>query len=210
MTPGRLSVPDPKRLGSRPWGLCRNAERPVRVRPAADARFARSMREIHGLARVYNRRFTPACWRSRWLRPGLDDRLGRRLRQDSLDPCRVLQAARGGFDSRRMALVTATSSGTTGQKSQMFFDRWSVLSARRMVEFIFAFARAGCRPETFVNYLLYTYEVEAGSEARHGDDGQFPLHLRARARRCFSARCGRTGAGGVRFRSVRLHRASAL
>jgi phenylacetate-coenzyme A ligase PaaK-like adenylate-forming protein len=50
-----------------------------------------------------------------------------------------------------------TSSGTTGQKSQMFFDEWSIKSARRMVKFIFN--KYGFdTPQKKTNYLLFAYE----------------------------------------------------
>ena len=56
-----------------------------------------------------------------------------------------------------------TSSGTSGQKTQMFFDDWSIRSARRMVRFIYEYY-GFVRPETKVNYLLMAYEPEAGSK----------------------------------------------
>jgi phenylacetate-coenzyme A ligase PaaK-like adenylate-forming protein len=54
-----------------------------------------------------------------------------------------------------------TSSGTTGQKSQMFFDEWSLGCVTRMAAFImdhFGFIA----PETEVDYLLYSYEPTPG------------------------------------------------
>ncbi len=53
--------------------------------------------------------------------------------------------------------VHLTSSGTTGQKSQIFFDEWSIHSAQRMVRRIFEF-RGWDTPEQPNNYLLYNYE----------------------------------------------------
>lgn len=50
-----------------------------------------------------------------------------------------------------------TSSGTTGQKSQMFYDRWSIRSAQRMVARIFDHY-GWITPDQRVNYLLYSYE----------------------------------------------------
>lgn len=50
-----------------------------------------------------------------------------------------------------------TSSGTTGQKSQMFFDEWSIGSVMRMAAFVlehYGFVT----PEQPNNYLLYSYE----------------------------------------------------
>lgn len=50
-----------------------------------------------------------------------------------------------------------TSSGTSGQKSQMFFDEWSILSARRMVKFIYDSIGFNT-PKQEANYLLLAYE----------------------------------------------------
>ncbi len=55
-----------------------------------------------------------------------------------------------------------TSSGTSGQKSQMFFDDWTISSAQQMVANIFDYY--GWRSEEKVNYLLFTYEPEEGSK----------------------------------------------
>lgn len=55
-----------------------------------------------------------------------------------------------------------TSSGTTGQKSQMFFDRWSIESAQRMVDYIFD-DYGWITPATSANYLLYSYQQSADS-----------------------------------------------
>ncbi|MFF4948376.1 acyl-protein synthase [Streptomyces chattanoogensis] len=54
-----------------------------------------------------------------------------------------------------------TSSGTTGQKSQMFFDRWTIRSAQRMVARIFE-RNGWITPDQEVNYLLYSYEPAPG------------------------------------------------
>ncbi|MFG2608437.1 acyl-protein synthase [Streptomyces sp. NPDC048514] len=50
-----------------------------------------------------------------------------------------------------------TSSGTTGQKSQMFFDEWTIRSAQRMVARIFDHY-GWITVDGPVNYLLYSYE----------------------------------------------------
>lgn len=60
-------------------------------------------------------------------------------------------------------LLHLTSSGTTGQKSQMFFDEWTIKSAQRMVDWIFDYYQFN-NQETPCNYLLYTYEPEEGSK----------------------------------------------
>ena len=58
--------------------------------------------------------------------------------------------------------LTLTSSGTTGLKSQMFYDCWSIKAPQRMVEFIFDYY-GWTTPHTPTNYLLYSYEVERDS-----------------------------------------------
>lgn len=56
-----------------------------------------------------------------------------------------------------------TSSGTTGQKSQIFFDSWSMRSGQRMLDWIFE--RNGWNtPGRKTNYLLYSYETEPDSK----------------------------------------------
>ncbi|WP_372651780.1 acyl-protein synthase [Halobacteriovorax sp.] len=55
-----------------------------------------------------------------------------------------------------------TSSGTTGQKSQIFFDEWTIQSAQKMVDSIFKSYHWDSSEKT--NYLLFTYEPEEGSK----------------------------------------------
>jgi phenylacetate-coenzyme A ligase PaaK-like adenylate-forming protein len=57
---------------------------------------------------------------------------------------------------------TMTSSGTMGQKSQMFFDEWSIKSSRRMVDFVYDHF-GWFTPEKEANYLVSNYEPEEGS-----------------------------------------------
>ncbi|AUG81712.1 acyl-protein synthase [Kitasatospora sp. MMS16-BH015] len=58
---------------------------------------------------------------------------------------------------REEVYLHLTSSGTTGQKSQMFFDEWTIRSAQRMVARIFEH-NGWITPDQPVNYLLYSYE----------------------------------------------------
>lgn len=60
-------------------------------------------------------------------------------------------------------LMHFTSSGTTGQKSQIFFDDWSFRAGQRMVDSVFKH-NGFITPETQTNYLLYSYETEADSK----------------------------------------------
>ncbi|MFC2131438.1 acyl-protein synthase [Bacteroidota bacterium] len=57
-----------------------------------------------------------------------------------------------------------TSSGTTGQKSQMFFDYWSIRAGRRMVDFVYDYY--GLYTDKQANYLISNYEPYEGSH--HG------------------------------------------
>lgn len=56
-----------------------------------------------------------------------------------------------------------TSSGTTGQKSQIFFDEWTIKSAQRMVDWIFE-ANGWIAPTQKCNYILFSYQTEASSK----------------------------------------------
>ncbi len=56
-----------------------------------------------------------------------------------------------------------TSSGTLGQKSQMFFDEWSLAAPQRMIDFIFDF-NGWTAADTPTNYLLYSYQTESDSK----------------------------------------------
>ncbi len=64
--------------------------------------------------------------------------------------------------SKKDVEITLTSSGTTGQKSQMFFDNWSINSGRRMVDFVYDYYKWN-NPDTKTNYIISNYEPEIGS-----------------------------------------------
>lgn len=56
-----------------------------------------------------------------------------------------------------------TSSGTTGQKSQIFFDQWTIGSAQRMVDWIFHYYGWNNQNQK-CNYILFSYETESASK----------------------------------------------
>lgn len=56
-----------------------------------------------------------------------------------------------------------TSSGTTGQKSQIFFDEWTIRSAQKMVDSIFE-NNQWVTPDQKTNYILLSYETESSSK----------------------------------------------
>lgn len=64
---------------------------------------------------------------------------------------------------RSKSLMHFTSSGTTGQKSQIFFDDWSFRCGQRMVDSVFGYFDF-ITPEQKTNYLLYSYETESDSK----------------------------------------------
>lgn len=64
---------------------------------------------------------------------------------------------------RQNVTLHLTSSGTQGQKSQVFFDEWSIGSAQRMLDWIFDHY-GWITPQQKCNYLLFTYETEASSK----------------------------------------------
>jgi len=61
------------------------------------------------------------------------------------------------------SLMHFTSSGTTGQKSQIYFDDWSFRSGQRMVDSVFNYFKF-VTPVTQTNYLLYSYETDSDSK----------------------------------------------
>jgi phenylacetate-coenzyme A ligase PaaK-like adenylate-forming protein len=63
---------------------------------------------------------------------------------------------------RSQVTLHLTSSGTQGQKSQVFFDQWSIGSAQRMLDWIFEY-NGWVTPQQKCNYVLFTYETEASS-----------------------------------------------
>lgn len=64
---------------------------------------------------------------------------------------------------KKNVFLHLTSSGTTGQKSQIFFDEWTIRSAQRMVDSIFLNYQ-WITPEQKCNYILFSYETESSSK----------------------------------------------
>jgi phenylacetate-coenzyme A ligase PaaK-like adenylate-forming protein len=194
MTPARLSVPDVRRLGA-VQELCEIRD-PYLASPACDALFVRAMRE----SVEWHRERSPFYARVLEMRGFDPASLG------EVSDCLRIPFVPAEFFKQHEVLsvprsdvtVTATSSGTTGQKSQMFFDAWSVGSARRMVEFVFE-SLGWIETSLKVNYLLYTYEVEPDSKLGTAMTDNFLCGF-APAREVFCA-LRRTGSGGFDFDS---------
>lgn len=77
--------------------------------------------------------------------------------------------------SKKDVAITLTSSGTTGQKSQMFFDEWSINSGRRMVDFVYDYYGWNT-PETKTNYIVSNYEPEPDSTRGTTNTSKFLTH----------------------------------
>ena len=189
MATPELRVPDPYRLAA-VARLCESAD-PYRL---DDSLFVEAMRE----AVTWHRDRSP-FYRERLARAGFTPE-GLRTLADALETPFVLASFFKMHEilsvPREQISVHLTSSGTTGQKSQIFFDDWSISAAQRMVEFIFN-AEGWNTPETAVNYLLYTYE--SGLAAGLGTS--FTDHFLTRfapVHRAFTA-LRRTGTGGTEF-----------
>jgi hypothetical protein len=148
----QLSVPDVTRL-SHVQALC-DLERPYAQGSDVDALFVDAMNDVLAWHTEHNDFYR------RLLERGSP---GPRVR--TLDDCVALPAIHASFFKTHEVLsiprgdvaLHLTSSGTTGQKSQMFFDAWSIGAAQRMVGRIFehyGWAHAASP----VNYLLFNYE----------------------------------------------------
>jgi hypothetical protein len=151
-------VPDPKNLAA-VQSIC-DLNSPFDVSAENDARFVDAMREItrwHAKGSTFyakvlqERGFDPASIRS------LED-----LKRIPFIPAGFFKTHEVLSVPRQKIAMHFTSSGTSGQKSQMFFDQWSLSSGQRMVDFMFG-SFGWINPSTPHNYLLYTYETEPDS-----------------------------------------------
>ncbi|MGV9247188.1 LuxE/PaaK family acyltransferase [Streptomyces sp. NPDC003710] len=146
-----VEVPDPAEL-SHVQRLCDLAS-PYATGPEADALFAAAMAEAN-------------AWhaqRSPFFASLLQDppespapTVGEQVRTP-LVPAAFFKRHEVLSIPRDEVFLHLTSSGTTGQKSQMFFDEWTIRSAQRMVARIFDHY-GWITPDRPVNYLLYSYE----------------------------------------------------
>ncbi|MCB1771725.1 MAG: acyl-protein synthase, partial [Candidatus Competibacteraceae bacterium] len=163
-----LSPPDPVRLAATaelctlPDPYCQDA--------VSDALFVRAMREIC----AWHIAHCPFYSRLAALRNFTPERL------ETVADCAAIPPIHANFFKQhevlsidRAAVTThLTSSGTTGQKSQMFFDAWSLGVGQDMVARIFA--RYGWHtPDQPVNYLIFNYEPVTGSKVGTAFTNQF-------------------------------------
>lgn len=145
-------VPDPLRLGQ-VQALC-DLDAPYAHGDAADALFVAAMNEIIAWHVKHN-----DFYRRLLARSGPADG-----RVHTIADCAALPAIHANFfKTHEIASIAPeqvalhlTSSGTTGQKSQMYFDAWSIGAGQQMVEKIFG--HYGWVTPQAVNYLLFNYE----------------------------------------------------
>jgi hypothetical protein len=151
-------IPDSRRL-AKVKALCETAN-PYVTGPDADQLFLEAMRE----SVLWHQENSPFYRR-------LLGRVSAATELKSLDDLAELPALPASFFKahevvsvpREQVSLVLTSSGTTGQKSQMFFDDWSIRAPQRMVEFIFNHY-GWTTPDEKANYILFTYEVERDSK----------------------------------------------
>ena len=186
-----LQVPDREKL-KHVQLLC-DISRPYELSARADKLFVTAMKEIVAWHRERNEFFAKL----------LEMRNFDAEQLDSLASCASIPFVLASFFKAHEQLsiprddiaVHLTSSGTTGQKSQIFFDEWTLSSAQRMIDFIFE--ENAWISKTPANYLLYTYETEADSKLGTAYTDNF-LCKYAPVNRVYPA-LRRTGNGGHEF-----------
>ena len=149
-------VPDPTRL-AQVQALADLAE-PYAHGAATDALFVAAMNEILDWHRERNSFYARLL-----ARHGPPD-----TRVTSIADCQALPGIHANFFKTHEVVSVApeavalhlTSSGTTGQKSQVFFDAWSIGAGQRMVDRIHA--HYGWISGEPLNYLLMNYEPQPG------------------------------------------------
>lgn len=152
MTPDRLQVPDPQRLAS-VQAFC-DLPRPYDQNDEVERLFLGAMNEMLAWHSEHN-----GFYKRLLARHGLEN-----TRVESLDECSRLPAIHANFFKTHEVLsiprdkvsLHLTSSGTTGQKSQMFFDDWSIGAVKRMVDRVHE--HYGWVSEQPANYLFFNYE----------------------------------------------------
>lgn len=158
MTTSNLCVPDPKLLPN-VQALC-DRSRPYEVSEEADELFVLAMKEIIQWHKDNNEFYSNV----------LKMRAFDSKTLQSVNDCANVPFVLANFFKLHEQLsiprddvaVHLTSSGTTGQKSQIFFDEWTLGCAQRMIDFIFE--ENGWHSQEPTNYLLYSYETESGSK----------------------------------------------
>ncbi len=152
-----LSIPDPQMLAD----VCKLCEldTPYENSDAIDDLFAAAFKEIITWHRQHNSFYAALLARNDFNTDTLSSVLD--IEQLPFIHANFFKLHETLSVDRETITEHLTSSGTSGQKSQMFFDRWSITSGRRMVRFIykqFGFVT----PDRPANYLLLAYEPGEG------------------------------------------------
>lgn len=158
MTNPKLHVPDREHL-SAVQSLCERPN-PYEVSSAADELFLEAMCEIISWHQAKSPLYRELSSRSGF-RPAEDLRTLADLEKIPFIPAASFKEHEILSIPREAVHVHLTSSGTTGQKSQIFFDEWSLGSAQAMLDRIIAHYD-WVQPAQKVRYLLYTYEPQMG------------------------------------------------
>ena len=156
---GALRVPDPKRLAA-VQTLC-DIPDPFAHGPKRDELYVRAMLESVAWHRerstFYQKHTVASGFKPEEIRTVADCAKIPFVLANFFKSHEVLSIPKGEV------FAHFTSSGTTGQKSQIFFDQWSLRSGQRMLDWIFE--RNGWNtPARKTNYLLYSYETEPDSK----------------------------------------------
>lgn len=151
-----IKVPDPLKLGT-VEKFC-NIGEPYRITPEIDELMAESFREIINWHTEKNEFYSKFLKMNNFSAESIK----------SVDDCQNIPFLHANF-FKQHEIVTIdrsdvtqhlTSSGTTGQKSQMFFDDWSFRTARRMVDDVYR--HYGFYDTNECNYILFAYEPLEG------------------------------------------------
>ena len=157
--PSLLKVPDSQALAS-VQRLC-DIKKPYQNTPELDLLFVAAMREIITWHKERSSFYRELLRAQNFSVESLQD----------VNDCHKIPFVPANFFkmhevvsiSQKDVALHLTSSGTTGQKSQMFFDQWSIGSAQRMVDYIFD-EYEWTTPNQKANYLLYSYQQTPDSK----------------------------------------------
>ncbi|WP_086825555.1 acyl-protein synthase [Allokutzneria sp. NRRL B-24872] len=150
---GPVTVPNPSALAE-VQRLC-DLAKPYDVGPDADALFVSAMNESN---RWHAERspFFKNLWDAREPLESIED-----IARQPFVHANFFKMHEVVSIPREDVKLHVTSSGTTGQKSQMFFDDWTLRSGQRMVARIFEHY-GWIDPSRPVDYLIYTYQPKPG------------------------------------------------
>ncbi len=164
MTPSKtkLSTPSPEKL-SAVQALC-DLQRPYEDFNSTDALFIKSMKEICQWHIDNSDYYKKLC---------LSEKFNPESLKTTSDLIKIPHLWAHFFKGNAILSIPPekvflhlTSSGTTGQKSQVFFDEWTIRSAQRMVDWIFE-EYGWVKKDNKVNkcnYILFSYETESSSK----------------------------------------------